>query len=82
MEIVDFWGTGLKEMLQGPQKPSRLISMAYKYLSQLTSPFGSTVEWGRTGAFQDSGPHRAAEARKLLPIAVDLRSTVRGERLT
>ena len=59
-------------MLQERQKPSRLITRAYKYLSQLTSPLGSAAKWGRNRSFQDSGLHKAAEARNLLPIAVDM----------
>lgn len=67
----EFWRAGLKTLLGESQKPSSLVTLAYRFLDGLPTPLGTAVKEQAAFARDGSGkPHRAAEARRLLPINV------------
>eukprot|EP00438_Fugacium_kawagutii_P011545 Skav230153 [mRNA] locus=scaffold1301:548939:552297:- [translate_table: standard] len=65
----DFWGPGLKKIMSVPQRPSYLVELAYRYLDSHPSTLQKAVEEQAAVSRGEEGrPHRAAEARRVLPM--------------
>ena len=65
----DFWTRGLQEMMQKEQRPGHLMRLAYHFLDRLPGTLGAAVgDAARADAGLEGRPHRAAEARRVLPI--------------
>ena len=67
----EFWGKGLKDLMEKEQRPSHLLHLAHKFLDRLPGSLGAAVaEVGKAELGGEGRPHRAAEARRILPLRV------------
>lgn len=67
----EFWTRGLRDMMTKEQRPGHLLHLAHQFLDMLPGALGAAVADVARAELGDSGrPHRAAEARRLLPLRV------------
>eukprot|EP00435_Cladocopium_sp_Y103_P072435 s132_g40.t1 len=67
----EFWSIGLKDLLTKEHRPAHLMHLAYQFLDKLPGNFGKAVADASRAETGEAGrPHRAAEARRILPIRV------------
>ena len=65
----EFWTQGLTQLMAKEQRPGHLMQLAYHFLDKLPGPLGAAVaECAKAETGASGRPHRAAEARRILPI--------------
>ena len=66
-----FWSEGLRDLMTKEQRPGHLLHLAYQFLDSLPGSLGKAVADAAKAEVGDEGrPHRAAEARRILPFRV------------